>query len=42
MACLLISLDLADRAHFWFDLTMPDAWALDGENFSRLFFAKTC
>ena len=41
MACILDSLDLADRAHFWSDLTMPDAWALDGEHISRLYFTKT-
>jgi len=36
MACLLDSADPKDRAIFWSDLTMPDAWALFGENISRL------
>ena len=41
MSCLLDSLDLADRDNFWSDLTMPDAWALSGENISRLYFTET-
>jgi 2,3-bisphosphoglycerate-dependent phosphoglycerate mutase len=41
MSCLLDSLDLVDRDHFWSDLTMPDAWALSGENISRIYSPET-
>ena len=36
MNCLLGGGDPAERARFWSDLTMPDAWALSGVVPTRL------
>jgi broad specificity phosphatase PhoE len=36
MSCLLGGDDPADRARFWSDLTMPDAWTFSGEVPTRL------
>lgn len=41
MACLLDSAEPKDRVHFWSELTMPDAWALQGKNISRLYSVET-
>ena len=41
MACLVGAKAPASRALFWFDLTMPDAWALSGEGTTRLYHLET-
>jgi len=40
MSCLLGGGDSADRARFWSDLTMPDAWAFWGEVPTRFDFLR--
>lgn len=41
MACLVGANALTNRALFWSDLTMPDAWALSGEGITRLYHLET-
>ena len=36
MTCLLLAGDTANRARFWSDLTMPDAWTFSRETLTRL------
>jgi broad specificity phosphatase PhoE len=39
-ACLLGTDEPADRAHFWSDLTMPDAWTVSDGGATRLYHLK--
>lgn len=41
MACLVDANTPTNRALFWSDLTMPDAWALSGKSTTRLFHLET-
>jgi broad specificity phosphatase PhoE len=41
MACLVGANAPTNRALFWSDLTMPDAWALSGKGTTRLYHLET-